>query len=334
MGGMLIVMLALLPAQAPAVTVVTDEAEAALAILEVRKAGREPGPELWQRLFASEGYRRLAAREQAIGRPMTDSAFAAFLQADSMAARAPLLRATVSDWKRADLSASLGRALAYLPRGTAIRARIYLLIKPKSNSFVFETTTNPAIMLFVDPAVPRNKLENTMAHELHHLGYARACPEEPAGDHPSPAARARHWISAFGEGLAMLAAAGGPGIHPHATSDSADRIRWDRDIDRVATGFAGLERFLGDVVEERVTDADSIQTAAMSFFGEQGPWYTVGWTMARTIEAADGRAALLAVICRPAELMTRYNDAAGRLRPAAPLPRWSEGLLRRLAAPD
>lgn len=117
---------------------------------------------------------------------MTDSAFAAFLRADSMAAKAPLLRATVSEWKRADPSAALGRALAYLPPGTPIRARIYLLIKPRSNSFVFETRTNPAIMLFVDPAVSRNKLENTMAHELHHLGYARACPDEATPDPPTP----------------------------------------------------------------------------------------------------------------------------------------------------
>ena len=37
-------------------------------------------------------------------------------------------------------------------------------------------------------------------------------------------------IGAFGEGFAMLAAAGGPDVHPHAVSSPEERARWDKDM--------------------------------------------------------------------------------------------------------
>jgi hypothetical protein len=39
-----------------------------------------------------------------------------------------------------------------------------------------------------------------------------------------------NWIGGFGEGFAMLAAAGGPDVHPHAVSASDERARWDKDV--------------------------------------------------------------------------------------------------------
>jgi hypothetical protein len=37
-------------------------------------------------------------------------------------------------------------------------------------------------------------------------------------------------IGAFGEGFAVLAAAGGPDVHPHAVSSPDERARWDKDM--------------------------------------------------------------------------------------------------------
>ena len=313
---------------APDLTIITDEAEAALAILELRQAGSPIPDTTWQRLFQSEGYRRLAAREAAMGREFGDSAFRAFMTSDTLLRRAPALRRALREWRTARLDDAGRKALAYLPTGTQIRAKVYLLIKPRTNSFVFEAATEPAIMLYLDPTRTRAQLENTVAHELHHIGYAAGCVSTPDAPADSAVSTARQWLSAFGEGVAMLAAAGGPDVHPHATSPAEDRTRWDRDVANAPADLRRVESFLFDVLERRVTDPDSIGRVAMAFFGVQGPWYTVGWVMASTVERALGRVALVNVLCDPAELLGAYN-AAARQRDST-LPRWSDSLLVRL----
>ena len=316
-------------ALAPDLVIVTDQAEAALRILERREAGRPVDEASWRRLFATEGYRRLRARETAMGRSFEDSSFRAFLLSDTLLVRESALRTTLHAWRSADLGQARARALAYLPSGARIRARVYLLIKPRTNSFVFEPTTDPAIMLYLDPVRTRAQLENTVAHELHHIGYASACHSPSDSTAESAVTEARGWLSAFGEGVAMLAAAGGPEIHPHAESPAQDRARWDRDVANAPKDIRKLESFLLDILDRRVTDADSIGRAGMSFFGVQGPWYTVGWLTASTLERAEGRAALIGALCDPVELLRRY-DAVARARRDPSLPVWSEGLLARL----
>ena len=73
-------------------------------------------------------------------------------------------------------------ALAYLPEGARIRAKIYPVIKPRENSFVFDLKGDPAVFLYLDPAVSRGQLENTLAHELHHIGYGGSCPPQQVSD--------------------------------------------------------------------------------------------------------------------------------------------------------
>ncbi|MFN8574277.1 MAG: DUF5700 domain-containing putative Zn-dependent protease [Gemmatimonadaceae bacterium] len=308
--------------QATGLTFESDEARAALSILETRAASGAPAADQWNTLFTSAGYRRLAARERAMGREMPDSQFAGFLMADSMAKRAALLRRTLRAWESANLQVALDRAHAYLPSGTPIQATIYPLIKPRTNSFVFEASTNPAIMLFLDPDVSPAKFTNTVAHELHHIGYNHACPDSAKGSVPRPLATAIYWMGAFGEGYAMLAAAGGPQVHPHAASEPAERQRWDKDMRHIGRDFADLDLFFRDVLQGKVANADSVQTRAMEFFGVQGPWYTVGYTMARSIERARGRQALVGMLCDPVRVMREYQRIAAR-----GAPRWSGGLL-------
>jgi hypothetical protein len=122
-------------------------------------------------------------------------------------------------------------------------------------------------------------------------------------------------LGAFGEGVAMLAAAGGPHVHPHATSPEPERVRWDRDVANAAADLWRVEAFLLDVLERRVTDPDSIGRVGMSFFGVQGPWYTLGWVMASTVERDAGRTALVGLLCDPVSLLRAYNAAAARLSP-------------------
>ena len=87
-----------------------------------------------------------------------------------------------------------------------------------------------------------------------------------------------------------------------------------------------IEGFVRDVLDGRITSSDSVTAVAMTFYGVQGPWYTVGWYMAATIERRAGRVTLLSVMCDPVRFMREYNAVAMR----DSLPMWSESLLRRL----
>jgi hypothetical protein len=311
------------------VRIESDEARAVLVILDHRAAGHPIPDEDWAALWRSDGFTRLARRERSMGRAFDDGTFRAFVLSDSLLARRDALSQTLAAWESADLRGAAARAFAYLPAGAKLRASVYPVIKPQSNSFVFEVLSDPAIFLYVDPAQTAAQFENTLAHELHHIGYAGTCTWEPA---PGDSARteAVGWLGAFGEGLAMLAAAGGPDVHPHAASPPEDRARWDRDMKNLSSDLPALEAFFQDILDRRLT-GDAVTEQAMAFFGVQGPWYTVGWAMASAVERAGGRERLLAVLCEPPAFLRAYNEAAAALNARGEcLPLWSEAFLARL----
>lgn len=322
-------------AQAPSgvqVTVVTDEAEAVLAAANKAARGAAPDSADWARIFDSEGYRRLKEREEGMGRSFTDSAFRVFVLSPALRERLPRLAPALESWRSLDATSAAGRALAYLPAGTVLRARIYPVIKPLTNSFVWDLQKNPAIFFYLDPDEGASRAANTLTHELHHVGVASACRDRtpPAS---GGAAMARRWISGFAEGLAVLAAAGGPEVHPHASRAASERVIWDRDVARWKEDFAEVERFLLDVAHGRAGDEAAMTRRGMRFINTdsipQGPFYTVGWAMAVRIERELGRAALVGSICDGPSLLATYNAAAERARARGDvLPRWSEELVR------
>ncbi len=309
------------------------EATAALDLVEAGRRGIVPEGE-WRRLFATEGYARLKVREAAMRRAFTDSSFAAFVQSDTLARRAPALRAALRAWEGVDVRSAAARALAYLPEDARIHATVYIVVKPRSNSFVWDLDRDPAIFLYLDPEVTPTKLENTIAHELHHIGFAsvRARADSLAAALPDNVRPAAEWMGAFGEGFAMLAAAGGPDVHPHATSPDSDRARWDRDVANVNADIGQLEQFFQDIISRRLATPDTIGAVAAGFYGIQGPWYTVGWKMAVAIERRFGRAELIRCMTDPRRLLVRYNEAAADFNRthADQLARWSPSLVAAL----
>jgi hypothetical protein len=325
---------AVLPAAAQELTVDPAEAEAALAVLHKRRAGEPVVDEDWQRIFATAGYRRLAEREKAMDRPFDEADFRSFLMGDDLPAKLPALEATLAAWTRVDFAAGAREVLAFLPAGARLRATIYPVVKPRTNSFVFDLEGNPAIFLYLDPEVGPEKFANTVLHELHHIGLGSACPPPEVAaaieELPPGARRALRWLGAFGEGFAMLAAAGGPAVHPHATSPVEDRQRWDRDVARFAADRREVESFLLDLVAGRLDEEQEV-AKARSFYGVQGPWYTVGWKMAATLDQVAGRQELIAAFCDPRRLLPAYNRAAAREDDGDGAAPWSEELLAALA---
>lgn len=290
----------------------TDEADAVLAILAKRAAGRPIEEGDWAKLFSSEGYRRLKKREISMYRSFTEDAFKIFVMSDTLLERAKQYAVTLRQWQKTDMRNAGQRALVYLPDKVRIRAKVYPVIKPKTNSFVFEASTDPAIFLFLDPEVTPQKFENILIHELHHIGLSGSLSRYDASQDTTLDKNVRtmlDWASAFGEGEAMLAAAGGPDIHPHHTSRPEDRARWDTDMENFGTDLKSVEQFFKNVLDSRLSEED-VQMQGMSFFGVQGPWYTVGWKMASTIEKICGRPKLIECIGNPALLLVTYNQAA------------------------
>jgi hypothetical protein len=126
----------------------------------------------------------------------------------------------------------------------------------------------------------------------------------------------------------MLAAAGGPNIHPHKFSSPEDRARWDRDMANYNKDFKAVEKFFSDIRAGRLS-ADEQARRGFSFFAIQGPWYTVGWQMAVVIEQAYGRETLISSMCDRRKLFATYNQAATKYNATSnpQLPLWSTTLV-------
>lgn len=315
----------------------TSEAEAVLGIVDKRSSGAAVSDSDWQRLLATEPYVRLKKREASMHREFTDDDFKKFVLSPELAVKAPALRQTLESWKKADLNASAKRVLAYLPDQAVIHAKVFPVIKPKTNSFVFETQTDPTIFLFLNPDESAAKFENTVAHELHHIGYSSvsSLSEVRQKDVPANAKDAVDWMGAFGEGFAMLAAAGGPDVDPHAASSAKEHARWDHDLANFNSDLPKVQQFFLDLIDGKLTDKDKINDRATAFFGDaQGAWYTVGYKMAVIVEKRFGRNVLIDCMLDPRELLVRYNAAAGEInaRGQEKLATWSPELLQKIHA--
>jgi hypothetical protein len=317
------------------VKLITDEAEAVLTILARQRQKQPIKDEDWQRLFNSEGYTRLQQRERSMQRPFEESDFKTFVLSEQLASRENELMATLEKWRKADINAAASRSLAYLPNGAQIRAKIYPVIKPRDNSFVFDIQQDPAIFLYLDPAVTKEQFENTLSHELHHIGYGGNCPTPAISAARAKSAQnqqiLRQWMSGLGEGFAMLAAAGGTEIHPHQYSKKTDHDRWDSDMKNFNQDLKKLEKFFLDILNNSLSEEER-NKVGYSFFGIQGPWYTVGWQMAVTIEQVYGREKLIEVFCDNRLLLSTYNQAAAKYNSTAkvPLALYSSALMEKI----
>jgi len=316
----------------------TSEADAVLAILSKQASGHPVVEADWQKVFASEPYVRLKQREASMHRDFSDDDFKGFVLAADLAKRAASLRRTLYAWKKADLTASASRILPYLPADVRVKASVYPVIKPKSNSFVFETDKNPAIFLYLDPEQSRSEFENIVAHESHHIGFREAGKryDERIKSLPENAQKAAEWMGAFGEGLAVLAAAGSTEVHPMKDFNNDQRVRWDQDMKFVDQQLIQVNQFFLDVITGGFAKPEVADHEAFTFFGYRGPWYTVGYLMGRTVEKRYGRRALIECMTDPRQLLAKYNEAAAEINAArkGPLQLWSAEVLQGVGAPD
>ncbi len=196
---------------------------------------------------------------------------------------------------------------------------------------MWDLSSDPTIFLYLDPEKGRESFENTVTHELHHIGLGSVGPvyDKKIAELPEPAHTAANWMGGFGEGMAMLAAAGGPDVHPHAASSAEERTRWDNDMADFNENNHALNAFYLDILNSKFASHDAMEEKGNSFFGIQGPWYTVGYKMSVMVEKRFGRKALIGTMLDPRCLLALYNQAASEQNAAGKLqlPLWSEDIL-------
>jgi hypothetical protein len=271
-----------------------------------------------------------------IDRGYSDSAFVKWAESEAALKGLPGREVTLARWMTIDTREAAQRALGYLPAGTTLIATIYPIVREQANSFVWDLAGDPAIFFSVAEDVSADDMMITLAHELHHVGLATGCrrTEYSLSDRQRAA---RGWLSGFGEGIAVLAAAGGPDGPTHAPDDEPGIASWTARLDSLETDLRRVESFLMDVVEGRLQDTE-IRKRGMAFVNSdavpQGPFYSLGWFMASTVERQMGREAVLEAVCDHGRLLTVYQriatsesaDSAENV-----LPRWSPEVLKALA---
>jgi hypothetical protein len=72
-----------------------------------------------------------------------------------------------------------------------------------------------------------------------------------------------------------------------------------------------VNQFFIDIIRGDLRN-DAVAHEASTFYGYRGPWYTVGYLMATTIEKQFGRAALVETLKDPRLFVGRHNEAARR----------------------
>lgn len=297
------------------VRLVTDEPVEALRILDKRDNHQPIAENDWKNLFQTDGYQRLKARELGMKREFTEEAFKTFMLSDDLLARREPLAAQLHAWQKIDLAKAAERSLSYLPEGSTLKAKVYFLIKPRPNSFVWDTDTDPAVMLYLDPKQSTADLEMTIAHEFHHIGYESRSPsaEYKAWYEKQPAAKktAFTWLRAFGEGFAVLASAGSLEAEPYGPMPKDVKEAWAKGSSRVPEDMKALADFFLQTLQGKLTE-EQAETRAREYYGMVGPWYTVGYHLAATIERQLGRKRLLECYLDPRLLLPTYNEAAKR----------------------
>ena len=284
------------------VRVVTDQADAVLALLARRASGEALADADWDDLQATEGYQRLKDRSESFGAEEFDTRFRDWILTADLT-ELEVLRSGVDGWRALDATAAGRTALAYLPEGTRLRTTIYPVLKSTPNSFVFEVDTDPAIFMYVSGTASESELANTLAHELHHIG------------------------------------AGGPHIHPHAARSAEEWAVWERDVAQFNRDLGRIEQFFLDILAGEL-DADAQRPRFMELINTeevpQGAFYTVGWKMGALVEQSFGRQAVVEAICDMRRLLVSYNEIANAhpRGDGGSLATWGPELLEGIGAVD
>lgn len=294
------------------------------AVIAALKDGKVTAIEL-STIVATEGYKRLKERELGMKRSFTEEDFAEYLESTQFTWQE--YEQTLNQWSKIDFASLISRAKVYLPTEANIRVTVYPLIKPRPNSFVWDTKNDPAMMIYMNPEESVESVASTIVHEIHHIGYSSCCPSKEFETWSESIDKRRstawNWVAALGEGYAVLAAAIDR-RNPVGFLGTEERAAWNNGMKNMSREFGKLETFFASICEGKLNE-ENARVKAMEFYGLLGPWYTVGFVMATTIEDAFGKAVLFDCYKDPRKVFETYNQAVQKL--GLKYPAWSQEFL-------
>ncbi len=288
-----------------------DQLEAVLQILEKQNNNISITNTDWEDLFTSKGYKWLVKRENDMGNKFSKNDFKSFLHNKNQVNSYENFKKSRKLLKDLELNKLLSITKKYLPKGAKFDTTIIPVIKPQDNSFVHEINDELVLFIYLEPGISRAKLENKLIHELHHVGFDDIYSPEKYNYLLQQAQQVIEWTNAFGEGFAMLAAAGGPNNHPNYFDEELEQ-KWDSNIERFNEDFDLIEEFFVKILKKEFFNEKELYKRGYELMmnnGGQGSWYTVGWKIAVVVEKINGKEVLLDCMLDLTKLYPIYNKA-------------------------
>ncbi len=280
-------------------------------ILEKQNKNKSIVKNDWKNLYSSKGYKWLVKRENDMGNEFSKNEFKSFLLDENQINKYENYMKSWELLKNIELDQLLAKTKKYLPEKAKIDTKIIPVIKPKNNSFVHEIKNKLVLFIYLEPGISSAKLENKLIHELHHIGFDDIYTPEKYNYLSQRSQKIIEWTNAFGEGFAMLAAAGGPNNHPNKFEEKSKQ-KWDSNIKRFNKDFELIEEFFDRILKDDFSSEKELYERGYELMvnnGGQGSWYTVGWKIAVVIEKILGKEVLLDCMLELTKLYPRYNEA-------------------------
>lgn len=230
-----------------------------------------------------------------MGNNLKESIFKDFLSDDHQIANYPGYKKSFKILKSINLSKVINQTRIYLPDKADINTEVIPLIKNKNNSFVHKFNDNMYLFLNLEPNILKERLINKLVHEFHHIGFDDIYNPKEYKYLSRGAQQIIKWSNAFGEGLATLAAAGGPDFHPNKYNKEL-KTKWNKNIKKFNKDFRKIQKFFMDILNKKIKSNKEIYDRGFELMvnnGGQGSWYTVGWQIAVVIEKISSKWNLL-----------------------------------------
>ncbi len=313
---------------------ITDEVEILIEILK-RKVNNKPiNKEQWDELFNSIGFKMLARRETEMNEGIDKSEFKDFVMNKIASYRYISYKKSLEKLKSMNSGEIIKSTKNYLPDNTKLDTDIIPVIKPQKNSFIHKINDELVLFLYLEPDILKEKMENKLIHELHHIGFDYVYQNSDYSYLSKQAQKVIEWTNAFGEGFAMLAAAKGLENHPNKFDEDL-KSKWDKNMENYNKDFHKIQNFLLNILEGHFADDQKLYNRGFQLMtnnGGQGSWYTVGYQIAIIIEREAGHDVLIDCMKDLTKIYFQYNNLVEiyNKKRNEDLPKWNDKILTSL----